>query len=57
MHNLGPKFNNLYLRFLWNTYLISPLLAFRRSLPIELRSILDREAFIVRAIQVITHSI
>ncbi|KAM0755638.1 hypothetical protein T439DRAFT_8341 [Meredithblackwellia eburnea MCA 4105] len=37
--------------FLWNTYLISPLLSFRRSLPAPLRKVLDREAFIVRAMQ------
>ncbi|KAK4701408.1 synaptojanin, partial [Phenoliferia sp. Uapishka_3] len=38
-------------RFLWNSYMIAPLVAFRQSLPKALRKILDHEAFVVRAIQ------
>lgn len=38
-------------RFLWNTFLVSPLLAFRTSLAPATREIFDQEGFVVRAIQ------
>ena len=38
-------------RFLWNTFLVSPLLAFRTSLAPVTRKIFDQEGFVVRAIQ------
>ncbi|BGP54025.1 Inositol-1,4,5-trisphosphate 5-phosphatase 1 [Rhodotorula sphaerocarpa] len=38
-------------RFLWNTYLVGPLLSFRTSLSPELRSVFDDQGFMVLAIQ------
>ena len=38
-------------RFLWNTYLVGPLLAFRTSLSPDMRSIFDEQGFMVLAIQ------
>ncbi|BGP37915.1 Inositol-1,4,5-trisphosphate 5-phosphatase 1 [Rhodotorula kratochvilovae] len=38
-------------RFLWNTYLVAPLLSFRASLPPHMRDVFDRQAFMVLAIQ------
>ncbi|GAA6051835.1 hypothetical protein JCM3770_005490 [Rhodotorula araucariae] len=38
-------------RFLWNTYLVAPLLSFRASLPPDMRDVFDRQAFMVLAIQ------
>lgn len=38
-------------RFLWNTFLISPLLKFRASLAAAARSVFDRQDFVVLAIQ------
>jgi hypothetical protein len=38
-------------RFLWNTYLVTPLLAFRASLALAVRTVFDRQAFVVLAIQ------
>ncbi|GJN88599.1 hypothetical protein Rhopal_001565-T1 [Rhodotorula paludigena] len=38
-------------RFLWNTYLVAPLLSFRQSLPPALRDTFDAEGFMVLAIQ------
>lgn len=37
--------------FLWNSFLVTPLLAFRTSLAPEARKVLDHEGFIVLAIQ------
>ncbi|GAA5938180.1 hypothetical protein JCM3775_002909 [Rhodotorula graminis] len=38
-------------RFLWNTYLVAPLLSFRSSLPPDMRDVFDEQAFMVLAIQ------
>ncbi|GAA5914549.1 hypothetical protein JCM8208_001200 [Rhodotorula glutinis] len=38
-------------RFLWNTYLVAPLLSFRSSLPPDMRDVFDQQAFMVLAIQ------
>ena len=38
-------------RFLWNTYLVGPLLSFRTSLSPDMRSIFDEQGFMVLAIQ------
>ena len=38
-------------RFMWNTYLVTPLLDFRSSLSPSARDIFDRQAFVVLAIQ------
>lgn len=38
-------------RFLWNTYLVAPILSFRSSLPLNLREEFDRQGFMVLAIQ------
>lgn len=38
-------------RFLYNHFLLSPLLAFRSSLPLQARTIFDQQGFLVLAIQ------
>ncbi|GAA5989221.1 hypothetical protein JCM10908_001213 [Rhodotorula pacifica] len=38
-------------RFLWNTYLVGPLLSFRTSLSPEMRTVFDEQSFMVLAIQ------
>ncbi|GAA5830258.1 hypothetical protein JCM11251_001286 [Rhodosporidiobolus azoricus] len=38
-------------RFLWNTYLVAPLLSFRSTLSAEMIEVFDREGFMVLAIQ------
>lgn len=38
-------------RFLWNTYLVTPLLDFRASLSPAARDVFDRQAFVVLSIQ------
>jgi hypothetical protein len=38
-------------RFLWNNYMVAPLLTFRSTLSGEMRSIFDEEGFVVLAIQ------
>jgi len=38
-------------RFLYNHFLLSPLLSFRSSLPLPARNIFDRQGFLVLAIQ------
>lgn len=38
-------------RFLWNTFLIAPLLSFRASLATTARKVFDQQGFIVLAIQ------
>lgn len=45
---LGEEFDP---RFLWNTFLVSPLLTFRASLPILDREVFDRQAFVALVIQ------
>ena len=38
-------------RFLYNHFLLSPLLSFRSSLPLQARNVFDRQGFLVLAIQ------